>query len=461
MIAMRTTLTDMLDWLGRGAWSIIFYAYALFAAPAVAGFLSGAVEAGERHRGLGLAMLAAIALGLMGLAWNRHSFGAAKAGPAKPARGLMPMIVIAWILHCAVCIMMLFAALNCMGLDLPARDREGMGAFPFAVFLIGALAAEFAALYAMLAPLPASPMRWKAAASDIGLFVFSCAAYTFYAAVFQTVRADDSSWATFIAELAAITIMFLFFYLSIELPALLEALRSGKQSGWRSAIAMALILANAPLIRANIAEGGRFTSLEAAFKAPDRAVKLYLQNRDLDVLPGNIGELARLKILKLTENRLQELPESIGGLVDLEELHFSNNRLTRIPAGIGQMVRLRVLVGFQNYIRELPPELAGATNLARIHLSFNDLQSLTPAIGALANLQSLNLGWNALSNLPPEIGRLRALTDLNLNHNRLERLPSEISGLKRLRRLKLEGNPIRDDEKTRIRELLPGTDIAF
>lgn len=462
---MNAKLKNLSGWLGRSAWSLLFYAYAILAAPVIGRLINGTIQANETHHGIGLAILTIIALGLLGLIWNRHAFTLDQKQTGPPIRGLMPMIFIAWILHCTVCLILLFSALNCLGMDLPGSNKNGMGAFPFAMFLLGAIVAEFVALYAMFAPLPRSPRHWKAIVSEIGLFAFSCAAYTFYTAIMEPARADDTNWPLFISELVAITILFLFFYLSIELPSLLEALRMNAQGGQRRRIwgsmAMAVILANAPIIRANMSEGKRFSSLGAALKTPDRAVKLYLQNQKLDILPENIRALSKLKILNLTENKLWELPDSIGELADLEELHFAKNRLTRLPATLGQLCRLRVMVGFQNYVREFPPELAAATNLTRIHFSFNDLQVLTPAIGSLANLQSLNLGWNSLSNLPPEIGLLRQLTDLNLAHNHLAALPSEIAGLKSLRRLNLTDNPIDDAERKRIRSLLPRADIEF
>lgn len=47
-----------------------------------------------------------------------------------------------------------------------------------------------------------------------------------------------------------------------------------------------------------------------------------------------IGQLTKLQILDLSENRLEELPDSIGGLELLTDLIVSVNNLHDLPDGI-------------------------------------------------------------------------------------------------------------------------------
>lgn len=48
-----------------------------------------------------------------------------------------------------------------------------------------------------------------------------------------------------------------------------------------------------------------------------------------------LGNLRRLVCLDVSENRLEELPAELGGLVLLTDLLLSQNWLQRLPDGIG------------------------------------------------------------------------------------------------------------------------------
>ena len=71
------------------------------------------------------------------------------------------------------------------------------------------------------------------------------------------------------------------------------------------------------------------------------------------------------------------------------------------------------------------------------------------------------LGYNQLKSLPDSIGNLTNLKYLNLSKNQLKDLPESIGKLKKLQRLHLYGNQLSDEEKARIKKLLPDTDIYF
>jgi len=52
---------------------------------------------------------------------------------------------------------------------------------------------------------------------------------------------------------------------------------------------------------------------------------LKLSNNELTTLPDSIGNLTGLKWLQLSNNELTSLPEEIGNLTGLTELKLSNN----------------------------------------------------------------------------------------------------------------------------------------
>ena len=55
----------------------------------------------------------------------------------------------------------------------------------------------------------------------------------------------------------------------------------------------------------------------------------------LQRLPPNIGNLKKLRVLDLEENKLEQLPTEIGFLKDLTRLVVQSNQLTSLPRAIG------------------------------------------------------------------------------------------------------------------------------
>ena len=49
----------------------------------------------------------------------------------------------------------------------------------------------------------------------------------------------------------------------------------------------------------------------------------------------NIGQLHKLRVLDLEENKLDNIPNEIGRLRELERLILQSNNLTQLPRAIG------------------------------------------------------------------------------------------------------------------------------
>jgi len=84
---------------------------------------------------------------------------------------------------------------------------------------------------------------------------------------------------------------------------------------------------------------------EDAYESFIPEIKLFLSKNLLTRLPGEITNLASLKVLSLRNNQLTELPHSLGRLVNLAELNVSFNKLRWLPyemlslvAGKGKLV---------------------------------------------------------------------------------------------------------------------------
>jgi internalin A len=177
------------------------------------------------------------------------------------------------------------------------------------------------------------------------------------------------------------------------------------------------------------------------------ATKLDLSNKysagdeeKLTELPESIGKLKQLKSLKISYHKLTTLPDSLRQLTQLTELNLSDNQLTTLPDSLGQLTQLTELDLSENQLTTLPDWLGQLTQLTVLNLSHNQLTSLPPSLGQLTQLQSLNLSNNQLTTLPDSLGQLTQLQTLRLDSNQLTTLPESLGNLTKVHLLYLYNN---------------------
>ncbi len=135
----------------------------------------------------------------------------------------------------------------------------------------------------------------------------------------------------------------------------------------------------------------------------DKYKKLYLSNKDINVLPPEIGKLKSLTYLDISYNQIKSLPDEISNLVNL-----------------------RSLLLHRNEIEELTPEIGNLTNLNLLDLSYNKLINLPCEIGNLSKLKVFDLSYNNMLRLPIEFINLISLRELYLEKNNFEFPPSKV-----------------------------------
>ena len=71
----------------------------------------------------------------------------------------------------------------------------------------------------------------------------------------------------------------------------------------------------------------------------------------LQKVPSSIGNLRKLRVLDLEENRLEGLPPEIGFLKDLQKLIVQSNQLSALPRALGLVTRFVVgTVPWRSYV---------------------------------------------------------------------------------------------------------------
>jgi hypothetical protein len=171
---------------------------------------------------------------------------------------------------------------------------------------------------------------------------------------------------------------------------------------------------------------------------------LSLYNNKLATLSGFstlVSAGAPLEDLVLSNNELPALPPTLGSLRSLRRLWAEDNALRgALPACVLKLTGLRLLRLSGNAFDEVPDAIAGLTQLEELALDGNALVELPEALGALRKLRVLQLRGNKLTRLPSSVGELAALEVLAVSSNRLEALPPTIGGCVALRALSVNGN---------------------
>lgn len=124
----------------------------------------------------------------------------------------------------------------------------------------------------------------------------------------------------------------------------------------------------------------------------------------------------------------------------LKKLSFSNRDISVLPPQIGELTWLTSLDLTYNSIEELPKEFFKLKKLKNLYLYRNEIKQLPEKINELTSLSVLDLSHNKLEELPKQIGDIHNLTSLDLSYNKLEKLPFEIVNLTNLKKLYLENN---------------------
>ncbi|NXA64374.1 ERBIN protein, partial [Mohoua ochrocephala] len=134
-------------------------------------------------------------------------------------------------------------------------------------------------------------------------------------------------------------------------------------------------------------------------------------------VPIIIGSLKKVTTLKIDENQLIYLPDSIGGLISVEELDCSFNEIETLPSSVGQLSNIRTFAADHNFLTQLPSEIGNWKHVTVLFLHSNKLEFLPEEMGDMQKLKVINLSDNRLKNLPFTFTKLQQLTAMWLSDN--------------------------------------------
>ncbi|XP_020585771.1 LRR repeats and ubiquitin-like domain-containing protein At2g30105 isoform X2 [Phalaenopsis equestris] len=171
-----------------------------------------------------------------------------------------------------------------------------------------------------------------------------------------------------------------------------------------------------------------------------------LGSRHLKDIPDEVWDCASyVRILDISNNYIQELPEKIGSLKLLNKLYLNTNDLSDEKIswdGLAQLKSLTILSFNSNRIATLPPAVGSLTSLTILYIANNKLTCLPDELGCLNQLRVLNANFNRISSVPATIGNCSSLAEIDLSNNCLSELPETFANLKSLKILHLVNNDL-------------------
>ncbi|XP_044376168.1 plant intracellular Ras-group-related LRR protein 7 isoform X2 [Triticum aestivum] len=163
-----------------------------------------------------------------------------------------------------------------------------------------------------------------------------------------------------------------------------------------------------------------------------------LRDAKLKVVPHEVLQVGNsLRTLDLTNNKIVEVPQEVGTIVNMQ----------RLVLAVGSLSNLQQLTVSQNSLLCLPKSVGDLCNMLLLNVSDNKLNALPESIGGCKSLEELQANGNAIEDVPSSICNLACLKSLSLNGNKIRQLPPNLlKDCKALQNLSLHSNPISMDQ---------------
>ncbi|KJZ75421.1 hypothetical protein HIM_05117 [Hirsutella minnesotensis 3608] len=188
-------------------------------------------------------------------------------------------------------------------------------------------------------------------------------------------------------------------------------------------------------------------SLSSALTKLEALEMLDVHGNNITALPDDFEQLSRLRILNLSENKLETIPFDGIAKLPLTELVLRKNRLTGtlIRDAVQSLPQLQLLDASSNQLTRLVDSETSISLPAThtVSLSMNRLQEL-PDMTSWISLSTLGVDENNISVIPRSFMTLERLRHADFSSNDIRVVPPEIANMTTLTMLRLTGNPLRD-----------------
>ncbi|TXK20976.1 protein kinase [Pontibacter qinzhouensis] len=197
----------------------------------------------------------------------------------------------------------------------------------------------------------------------------------------------------------------------------LEQLRSGQLAGTTSLRLLSCGLTEFPEEIIDLADtlemldlsGNPISQLPDSFKLLRNLKIAFFYNNEFEHFPPVLSECPKLEMIGFKENKISAIAEDAIPL-NIRWLILTNNRLTQLPASIGKCRRLQKFMLAGNQLRTLPEEMAQCRNIELLRIAANQLETLPAWLFELPRLSWLAYSGNPCceSELPE-----KELTEIN------------------------------------------------
>jgi len=170
---------------------------------------------------------------------------------------------------------------------------------------------------------------------------------------------------------------------------------------------------------------------------------LEISDTTLSSLPTGIGKLENLLNLALHRNEIEEIPDDVNELAKLKFMDISFNQLTSLPASFC-LPALHTLNLSNNQLETLP-DFSGLDGLSTVFIDHNKLTSFPTGLEKLSNVSEVHAASNSISIFPDNIKDMANIKHLDLSENLLKEISCDFSECRKLKTLDLKNNPLKDN----------------
>ncbi len=126
------------------------------------------------------------------------------------------------------------------------------------------------------------------------------------------------------------------------------------------------------------------------------------------------------------------------------ELNLGKNLFSIVPEVVPHFYNLQSLKLFNNRLSHLPETLINLDKLIELNISANSFSKVPSIVYSLQSLQSFAIADNQVCEIDAEaLRQMPNLNSLDMQNNEIKRVPPELGLCEQIKNLALVGNPFR------------------